>query len=54
MVFAQASTLADGNIRPPLIAEMFARLAQLDPSAPPAALTVEAAATSLAEWKRAN
>ena len=45
VVFAQASTLADGNIRPPLIAEMFARLAQLDPSAPPAALTVEAAAS---------
>jgi len=53
-VFAQAATLADDNIRPPLIAEMFARLAELDPSAPPAALTVEAAAETLAAWKRGS
>ncbi len=51
-VFAQATMLAGDNIRPPLIAEMFARLAELDPSAPPPALTVEDAAEKLAEWKR--
>jgi cobalt/nickel transport system ATP-binding protein len=50
-VFSRADLLAEDNIRPPLIAEMFARLAKLDPSAPPPALTVEAAATSLAQWK---
>jgi len=51
-VFARADVLARDNIRPPLIAEMFARLAKLDPTAPPAALTVATAAEALAEWKR--
>jgi len=53
-VFARADLLANDNIRPPLIAEMFARLAELDPSAPRAALTVETAAAALAEWKRGD
>lgn len=51
-VFAHAGTLAGGNIRPPLLAEMFAQLRTLDATAPPPELTVEAAARSLAEWKR--
>ncbi|PKQ15055.1 MAG: ABC transporter [Actinobacteria bacterium HGW-Actinobacteria-7] len=51
-VFAQVGTLAAGNIRPPLLAEMFTRLKGLDASAPEPALTVDAAAEALARWKR--
>lgn len=51
-VFAQVATLAAGNIRPPLLAEMFSRLRELDASAPEPALTVNAAAEALARWKR--
>ena len=40
-VFAHADVLAGGNIRPPLLAELFARLRELDPSAPEPELTVE-------------
>jgi hypothetical protein len=43
--------LTGGNIRPPLLAEMFARLRQLDAGAPEPELTVERAAQALAEWK---
>ena len=50
-VFANADVLAAGNIRPPLLAEMFARLRALEPSAPEPELTVESAAQALAEWK---
>jgi hypothetical protein len=50
-VFSQVDTLAAGNIRPPLLAEMFARLRELDESAPRPALTVESAAAVLADWK---
>jgi len=50
-VFSHVETLASGNIRPPLLAEMFHRLAVLDPEAPPPALTVDAAAEALMRWK---
>jgi len=50
-VFAHVDALASGNIRPPLLAEMFHRLAELDPGAPPPALTVNAAAEALIRWK---
>ena len=52
IVFSRVETLAGGNIRPPLLAEMFRRLGELDPSAPPAALTVGAAADALVRWKQ--
>lgn len=51
-VFTNAEVLAAGNIRPPLLAEMFSALRQLDDSAPPPALTIESAARALLEWKR--
>ncbi len=51
-VFSQVGTLAAGNIRPPLLAEMFTRLRMLDATAPEPALTVEAAAEALARWKQ--
>ncbi len=50
-VFAHPDVLAGGNIRPPLLAEMFARLRELDAGAPEPELTVESAARALAEWK---
>lgn len=51
-VFSHVATLAAGNIRPPLLAEMFARLRELEPDAPEPALTVESAAEALSKWKR--
>jgi len=51
-IFARADVLARGNIRPPLLAAMFARLKDLDESAPAPGLTVERAAQALAKWKR--
>lgn len=51
-IFARADVLASGNIRPPLLATMFARLKSLDESAPAPALTVDEAARALAQWKR--
>lgn len=51
-VFTHVETLAAGNIRPPLLAEMFTRLRELDETAPAPALTVESAAQALSEWKR--
>lgn len=51
VVFAHVDTLTSGNIRPPLLAGMFKRLAELDDSAPPPALTIEAAADALVRWK---
>jgi len=51
-VFSHVEELAAGNIRPPLLAEMFARLRQLEPDAPEPALTVESAAEALSKWKR--
>lgn len=51
-VFGQVDTLAAGNIKPPLLAEMFTRLKELDPDAPEPALTVDAAIEALVRWKR--
>ena len=50
-VFARVDVMAAGNIRPPVLAELFARLREEDASAPPPALTVEEAALALAAWK---
>jgi len=43
--------MAAGNIRPPILAELFARLREADPSAPAPALTVEDAVAELERWK---
>jgi cobalt/nickel transport system ATP-binding protein len=50
-VFARVDIMAAGNIRPPVLAELFARLRDADPSAPPTALTVEDAVAELERWK---
>ncbi len=53
-VFEHADLLSAGNIKPPILAELFAALKQLDPSAPPPALSVTSAAEALATWKSAE
>ena len=50
-LFASADVLAEGNIEPPILAELFARLRERDASAPPLALSVPDAVAALAEWK---
>jgi cobalt/nickel transport system ATP-binding protein len=52
-VFARVDIMAAGNIRPPVLAELFARLREADPSAPPTALTVQDAVAGLERWKSA-
>jgi len=50
-VFAEADALAKGNIRPPVLAELFAELRKADPSAPPPALSVADAVDALVRWR---
>ncbi len=50
-VFQQADALAAGNIKPPILAELFARLREIDASVPATALTVREAAEELTRWK---
>jgi len=50
-LFANADVLAEGNIEPPILAELFARLRERDASAPPLALSVADAVDALAAWK---
>ncbi len=52
-VFARVDLMAAGNIRPPILAELFAQLREADPSAPAPALTVEDAVLALGAWKKA-
>ncbi len=51
-VFAHADDIAASNIRPPVLAELFARLAEADESAPGPELGIAEAAEALARWKR--
>jgi cobalt/nickel transport system ATP-binding protein len=53
-VFENADVLTAGNIKPPILAELFAELKEADPSAPPPALSVESAARELVAWKAGN
>lgn len=53
-VFSRADDIARSNIRPPVLAELFARLAERDGSAPAPELDVTAAAEALARWKRSS
>jgi len=50
-VFSEASLLAAGNIKPPVLAELFARLGELSGDRPTSALSVEDAAESLLRWR---
>ncbi len=51
-IFAHADDIARSNIRPPILAELFNRLREIDPSTPQAQLDVEKAAAALAAWGR--
>ena len=51
-VFAHPDVLAASNIKPPILAELFAELRELDPSAPNASLGIAEAVGALTAWKR--
>jgi cobalt/nickel transport system ATP-binding protein len=51
-VFAHADLVAASNIKPPILAELFAELREGDASVPASALTVPEAVAALREWKR--
>ncbi len=50
-VFAQADLLAEGNIKPPILAELFAALARAESDAPAPALSVDGAVEALVRWR---
>lgn len=50
-LFASADALAEGNIKPPILAELFARLRERDDTAPEPALSVAEAVDALERWK---
>jgi len=51
-VFAHPDLLASSNIKPPILAELFAALKERDASAPTPALSVADAAQRLSEWRQ--
>jgi cobalt/nickel transport system ATP-binding protein len=51
-LFGHPDVLARGNIRPPVLAELFGRLRATDPSAPDPALTVTDAVDKLLGWRK--
>jgi len=53
-IFERVDVMAAGNIKPPVLAELFARLRADDASAPASALTVEEAALAIEAWRRAG
>ena len=50
-LFAGADALAEDNVKPPILAELFARLRERDATAPAPALSVTEAVEALAGWK---
>jgi len=50
-VFARTDIMLEGNIRPPILAELFAALRVADHDAPEPALTVPEAVRVLGEWR---
>jgi len=50
-VFAHPDLLAASNIKPPILAELFAGLRERDPGSPDVVLTVDQAIDALSEWK---
>lgn len=53
-IFSAAEEIAKSNIKPPVLAELFARLRALDDSAPDVALNVTEASDALLAWKTAE
>jgi len=53
-VFAQSDLLAEGNIKPPILAELFTALARTEPDAPAPALSVDHAVEALVRWRSGN
>ncbi len=51
-VFSQADLLAAGNIKPPILAELFTELKRAEPDAPAPALSIEGAVEALVQWRR--
>ncbi len=51
-VFARAEVLLASNIRPPVLAELFAELKRVDADAPSPELSVSDAARALISWRR--
>ena len=51
-VFAHAELLAASNIKPPVLAELFAALREAAPDAPGPELSVQDAAAALLQWQR--
>jgi cobalt/nickel transport system ATP-binding protein len=52
-LFTHAPDIAASNIRPPLLAELFAELRRADPDAPAPALSIDRAVDALLSWKGA-
>lgn len=50
-VFSEAELLASGNIKPPVLAELFARLRQRYGDGPQTALSIDEAVDALLRWK---
>lgn len=53
-IFAAPEQIAASNIKPPVLADLFARLREMDASAPATALSVDSAAEALAQWRRGD
>ncbi|MDF1541838.1 MAG: ABC transporter ATP-binding protein [Anaerosomatales bacterium] len=53
-VFSEPELLAQGNIKPPILAELFAALGRAEPDAPPTALSIDHAVEALVRWKRGS
>jgi len=51
-VFARSELLAQGNIKPPILAELFAALGRVEADAPAPALSVDEAVRALVRWRR--
>ena len=51
-VFSEADLLAAGNIKPPILAELFAALKRAEPDAPAPALSIDHAVEALVRWRR--
>ena len=51
-VFGEADLLAQGNIKPPILAELFTALGRVEPDAPAPALSIDDAVEALVRWRR--
>ncbi|HET6497480.1 MAG TPA: ABC transporter ATP-binding protein [Coriobacteriia bacterium] len=51
-VFAEADLLAQGNIKPPILAELFTALGRVSHDAPEPALSISDAVEALVRWRR--